>query len=140
MALDIGGAASLATLATLMVKIKADSSELEGGLKSATDKLNKFSNITLGLGGAITGAFGTLIKEAVDAGSAMSDMSVRTGVAVEDCRGCHTLPNRSGLISEFRNGLKEALRIRMDDNAQKVKRPMMPLLDWEFQLWILRAR
>lgn len=119
MALDIGGAASLATLATLMVKIKADSSELEGGLKNATEKLNKFSNITLGMGGAITGAFTALIKESVDAGSAMSDMSVRTGVAVEDLSRMSYVAEQIGASSQNLEMALKNVAIRMDDNAQK---------------------
>ena len=110
---------SLANIATLMVKIKADSSELEGGLKSATDKLNKFSNITLGVGGAITTAFMALIKESVDAGSAMLDMSSRTGVAIEDLSRMSYVAKQIGASSENLEMLMKNLAIRMDDNAQK---------------------
>ena len=119
MALGSGGAATLATLATLMVKINADSSGMESGLKSATEKLNKFGNIAMGVGGGIVTAFGALIKESVDAGSAMNDMSERTGVAVEDLSRMGYVAKQVGASSEGLEISMKNLAIRMDDNAQK---------------------
>ncbi|HOA84008.1 MAG TPA: phage tail tape measure protein [Thermodesulfovibrio thiophilus] len=106
-------------LATLLVKIQTDTSEMEGGLQKAQKSLNKFSNVMLGAGGAITGSLVAIVKGSIDAGSAMSDMSVRTGVAVEDLSRMSYVAEQIGASSQNLEMALKNLSIRMDDNAQK---------------------
>ena len=106
-------------LATLLVKIQTDTSEMEGGLQKAQKSLNKFSNVMLGAGGAITGSLAAIVKGSVDAGSAMSDMSARTGVAVEDLSRMSYVAEQIGASSQNLEMALKNLSIRMDDNVQK---------------------
>lgn len=109
----------LEELATLLVKIQTDTSEMDSGLQKAQKSLNKFSNVMLGAGGAITGSLAAIVKSSIDAGSAMSDMSVRTGVAVEDLSRMSYVAEQIGASSQNLEMALKNLSIRMDDNAQK---------------------
>ena len=109
----------LEELATLLVKIQTDTSEMDSGLQKAQKSLNKFSNVMLGAGGAITGSLAAIVKGSIDAGSAMSDMSVRTGVAVEDLSRMSYVAEQIGASSQNLEMALKNLSIRMDDNAQK---------------------
>lgn len=99
--------ADLATLATLLVKIKADTAELSGGLNKAKQALNKFSNIALGVGGAVTGALAGVMYETIQVGDKFDKMSKRVGESVENLSALAYVAELSGTnIDTLERGLK----------------------------------
>jgi phage-related protein len=99
--------ADLATLATLLVKIKADTSELSEGLSKVQNSLNKFSNIALGIGGTITGALAGIVYKTTEVGDKFNDMSKRTGESVENLSALAYVAELSGTsIDSLERGMK----------------------------------
>lgn len=99
--------ADLATLATLLVKIKADTAELSGGLAKARQALNKFSNIALGVGSAVTGALAGVMYETIQVGDKFDKMSKRVGESVENLSALSYVAELSGTsIDTLERGLK----------------------------------
>lgn len=81
-------------LGSLIVSISADLSELEKGLSKANqsvktsaeqiaDTTKKISTAMVAVGGAVVGAFGLMVKSAVDYGDQIYEVSQRTGIATE---------------------------------------------------------
>ncbi len=108
----------LANLATLLVKIKADTSELSDGLSRAQQSLNKFGNIMLGVSGAVTGALSAIVYKTVEVGDKFNDMSDRTGESVENLSALAYIAELSGTsIDSLERGMKN-LAARLGEIAE----------------------
>lgn len=85
------------------VKIYVDSSQLVKGLQSAGRRVQSFGTSVAKIGSAVAaagtaalGALGAMAKGFADAGSAIADMSARTGLAAEELSGLAYAANMTG--------------------------------------------
>ena len=111
----------------LVVKIIGDASKLTselekagGNVKSFSEKVGNIGKVMTIVGGAVTAAFALIIKKTVDVGDAFNDMSLRTGVAVEDLSALAYAAKQSGTdIESVETSLKFLTRA-MDDTAKGI--------------------
>jgi len=78
------------TIKSLLVKISADVTELQGNLRKAdgyvqthAKKIEKIGKTMMVVGAAVTGAIGLMIGKYANAGDALLEMSQRTGMSTE---------------------------------------------------------
>jgi hypothetical protein len=97
------------------------------GLKAASSGVSNFSKTVSDVGktmtiagGVMIGALGLMIKKTVDTGDAFNDMSLRTGVAVEDLSALAYAAKQSGTDIESVELSLKFLTRAMDDTARGV--------------------
>lgn len=102
----------MATLEELVVRIKADSSQLQRELSKVNSEVKQSANNFAGLGAKLAGAFavGTILaftKRAIDAGDALGDLSKITGTSVEMLSSLQLYAKQSGSsIEALGHGIK----------------------------------
>lgn len=111
----------------LLVKITGDASSLISAIGAAGKNVSDFTKgiekigktLTI-VGGAITAAFGLIIKQTVDTGDAFNDMSLRTGVAVEDLSALAYAAKQSGTDIESMETSLKFLTRAIDDTSKGI--------------------
>jgi hypothetical protein len=109
----------------LLVKILGDASKLTSELNKAGSNVSSFSEkigsigkaMTI-VGGTVTAALGVIIKKIVDAGDAFNDMSLRTGVSVENLSALAYVAKQSGTDIESMETSLKFLTRAMDDTSK----------------------
>ena len=109
----------------LLVKISGDATNLISALGKAnsnvsdfTKGVDKIGKTMTAIGGAVTAAFGLIINQAVNAGDAFNDMSMRTGVSVEALSALAYAAKQTGTdIDAIELSLKFLTRA-MDDTSK----------------------
>jgi methyl-accepting chemotaxis protein len=111
----------------LLVKITGDASNLISALGKASSNVSDFSKgidkIGKGMtivGGAVTAAFALIIKKTVDVGDAFNDMSLRTGVAVEELSALAYAGKQTGTDIEAIELSLKFLTRAMDDTSKGI--------------------
>lgn len=109
----------------LIVKIIGDASKLTselekagGNVKSFSEKIGSIGKSMTIVGGAVTAALGVIIKKTVDAGDAFNDMSLRTGISVENLSALAYVAKQSGTDIESMETSLKFLTRAMDDTSK----------------------
>src|SRR4030042_4994318 len=91
------------TIKSLLVKIGADTSGLEAGLKSAQKSIEahagtfrRVGTAMTVVGGMITGALGLTVKKTYELGDQIDELSQKTGVSTEILSGYRVAAEMAG--------------------------------------------
>jgi hypothetical protein len=110
------------TIASLVVELRADATNLNNTFKDAARQSKTFNDTmkaslnaakqigeTMAVAGAaVTGALGLMVKQAADYGDALRDASIRTGVTVQSMAGLKLAAEQSGAsFDDLQTGLKK---------------------------------
>lgn len=100
-------------LAKLVVRLEAQTGQYQASLERANRQLSKFSgassNILKNIGGLVAGiSFVSLIKGSIDAADRMNDLSIQTGVTVENLSKLQYAAQQNGAETEqLTTGLRQ---------------------------------
>jgi hypothetical protein len=86
----------MATVANLLVKLGAQTSDFDKKMRGSTTTLKKVGTAATGVSVAVVAALGVMVKKAVDVGDNFHKMSLRTGESVENLSALKFAAERSG--------------------------------------------
>lgn len=127
-------------LARLVIRMEAQTAQLQSELEKANGKLDKFAKkaddagkkaglaIAAGVAAGVA-ALGAMILKSIDAGDAMNDLSVRLGVSVENLSRLQFAATRTGVASETLSNALRTMQKNISEVAETAGGRALPALN-----------